>query len=127
MTWHSKKQQVVARSSAEAEFRALAHGVCEGIWLKRLLIELRIETEGLIEVLYDNQSTIAIAKNLMHHNRTKHVEIDRHFISEKIETKVINLRHVPSQQQATNILTKVLHRPNFYELNLEMASIYHPT
>ena len=97
MTWRSKKQQVVARSSAEAEFRALAHGVCEGIWLKHLLIELRIETEDPIEVLCDNQSAIAIAKNPVHHDRTKHVEIDGYFISEKIETKVINLRHFPSQ------------------------------
>ena len=100
MTWRNKKQQVVARSSVEAEFRALAHGVCEGIWLKRLLIELRIETEGPIEVLCDNQSAIVIAKNPVHHDRTQHVEIDRHFISEKIETKVTNLRNVPSQQQA---------------------------
>ena len=99
MTWRSKKQEVVARSSAEAEFRALAHGICEGIWLNHLLIKLRIETEGPIEVLCDNQSAIAIAKNPMHHDRTKHVEIDRHFINEKIETKVINLRHVPLQQQ----------------------------
>ena len=94
-----------------------------------MLIELRIETKGPIEVLCDNQSAIEITKNLVHHDRTKHVEINRHFISEKIETKVINLRHVPSTQQAADILTKALHRPNFYELNskLGMASIYHPT
>ena len=64
----------------------------------------------------------------MHHDRTKHVEIDRHFINEKIETKVINLRHVPSQQQTSDILTKALHRPNFYKLNskLGMDNIYRP-
>ena len=93
-----------------------------------MLIELKIEIEGLIKVLCDNQSTIAIEKNPMHHDRTKHVEIDKQFICEKIETKVVNLKHFPSQQQAIDILTKALHRPNFYELNLKlgMSSIYHP-
>ena len=128
VTWRSKKQQVVARSSAEAEFRALAHGICEGIWLKRLLAELIIGVEGPIEVLCDNQSAIAIAKNPVHHDRTKHVEIDRHFISEKIESNMIILKHVPSRQQAADILTKALCRPNFYELStkLGMSSIYSP-
>jgi len=128
VTWRSKKQAVVARSSAEAEFRALAHGICEGIWLKRLLEELKVRIDGPIEMLCDNQSAIAIAKNPVHHDRTKHVEIDRHFISEKIESQAISLRHVPSQHQAADILTKALHRPNFHELSskLGMSSIYHP-
>ena len=51
MTWRSKKQQIIVGSSVEAEFWALAHGICEGIWLKRLLIKLRIETECPIEVI----------------------------------------------------------------------------
>lgn len=119
---------MVARSSAEAEFRALAHGICEGMWLKRLLSELKIKTGGPIDVLCNNQSAIAIAKNPVHHDRTKHVEIDRHFISEKFENKIINLRHVPSKQQAADILTKALHRPSFCELSskLGMFSIYCP-
>ena len=64
-------------------------------------------------MICDNQAAIAIAKNLVHHDRTKHVEIDRHFISEKIEGKIISLKHVPSQFQAIDILTKALYRPNF--------------
>ncbi|EXB62181.1 hypothetical protein L484_017568 [Morus notabilis] len=118
VTWRSKKQQVVARSSAEAEFRALAQGICEGIWLKRLLDELKVGISGPIDMMCDNQSAIAIAKNPIHHDRTKHVEIDRHFISEKIESNAISLKHVPSRHQAADILTKALFRPNFVELNL---------
>ena len=68
------------------------------MWLKRLLVDLRVEAKGPIEVLYDNQLAIAIAKNPVHHDRTKHVEIDRHFISEIIENNVIILKHVPSKQ-----------------------------
>jgi len=126
VTWRSKKQPVVARSSAEAEFRALAQGICEGIWLKRLLNELRITTSGPIQMRCDNQSAIAIAKNPVHHDRMKHVEIDRHFISEKIEGNIIALSHVPSQHQVADILTKSLFRPNFTELSskLGLMSIY---
>ena len=68
------------------------------MWLKRLLVDLRVEAKGPIEVLCDNQLAIAIAKNPVHHDRTKHVEIDRHFISEIIENNVITLKHVPSKQ-----------------------------
>lgn len=61
-------------------------------------------------------SAIAIAKNPIHHDRTTHVEIDRHFINEKIEGKVIAPSYIPTHHQMVNILTKALHRPNFQEL-----------
>ena len=80
MTWRRKKQPVVARSSAKAKFRALALGICEGMWLKRICHELKFPIAGSMKVLYDNQSTINIAKNPVHHDRTKHVEIDRNFM-----------------------------------------------
>ena len=85
VTWRSKKQSVVARSSAEAEFRAMAQGICEGIWLNRLLEELWVSLKHPIVLYCDNQAAISIAKNPVHHDRTKHMEIDRHFIKEKIE------------------------------------------
>ena len=98
------------------------------MWLKRLLIDLGVEAKGPIEVLCDNQLAIAIAKNPVHHDWTNHVEIDRHFISEKIENNVINVKHVPSKQQLADILTKALHHPRFHELSskLGMSKIYRP-
>ncbi|KAE8683346.1 putative protein phosphatase 2C 12 [Hibiscus syriacus] len=86
-TWRSKKQSFVSRSSAEAEFRALALGICEGIWLLKLLKELVTNQEHHFEVLCDNQSAIQIAKNPVQHDRTKHVEIDRHFIADQAATR----------------------------------------
>ena len=62
-----------------------------------MLDELKMKVEGSIGMMCDNQAAIAIAKNHVHHDRTKHVEINRHFISEKIERKIIPLKHVPSQ------------------------------
>ncbi|RVW34622.1 Retrovirus-related Pol polyprotein from transposon RE1 [Vitis vinifera] len=113
VTWRSKKQLVVARSSAEAEVRAMAHGICEGIWLKRLLEELQLTPHGPMKLMCDNQAAISIAKNLVHHDRTKHVEIDRHFIKEKIEQKIIEVDYIPTQQQIADIMTKVVPRTQF--------------
>ena len=71
VTWRSNKQTVVARSTAEAEFRAVAHGICEMLWLKLLLEELEIKIN-----LPLNKAAISISHNLVHHDRTKHVEVD---------------------------------------------------
>nr|CAN82240.1 hypothetical protein VITISV_044199 [Vitis vinifera] len=70
VTWRSKKQSVVARSSAKAEYRALAQGICEGIWIKRVLSELGQTSSSPILMMCDNQAAISIAKNPVHHDRT---------------------------------------------------------
>ena len=75
----------------------MAHGICEGMWLKRLLKELSIQYEEPLQMFYDNQATIRIVKNPVLHDRTKHVEIDRHFIKEKIEDGEILLQYTPTK------------------------------
>ena len=66
--WRSKKQAVVSRSSAEAKYRVVSQGICEGIWLKRLLGELKIPFEKPMKMYYDNQAAINIVKNPVHHD-----------------------------------------------------------
>ena len=124
-TWKSKKQTVVSRGSAKAKF--MSHEICEGMWLKRLLNKLIIQDEKLLHMFCDNQATISIAKNPVHHDRTKHVEIDRHFIKEKLENGVIMLQYAPTKCQIADILTKALPRSNFEYLNtkLGMINIYY--
>lgn len=119
---------MVSRSSAEAELRALALGICEGIWLKRLLDELRLGAIKPIEMLCDNQAAISIAKNPVHHDRTKHIEIDRHFITEKIENATIQTVDTPSRLQTADVLTKALPSNVFNELigKLGMFDIHNP-
>ncbi|RVW96936.1 Retrovirus-related Pol polyprotein from transposon RE2 [Vitis vinifera] len=128
VTWRSKKQSVVARSSAEAEYRALAQGICEGIWIKRVLSELGQTSSSLILMMCDNQTAISIAKNPVHHDRTKHVEIDRHFITEKVTSGTVKLNYVPTKHQTADILTKALPRPNFEDLTCKLGlyDIYSP-
>ena len=110
VTWRSKKQDVVARSSAEAEFRAMAQGICELLWLKIILEDLKIKWEGPMKLYCDNKSAISIAHNPVQHDQTKHIEVDRHFIKEKLDSGLIC---TPSQGQLADILTKGLHTPNF--------------
>ena len=119
---------MVARSSAEAEFRALAHGMCEGIWLGRLLEELKISSHSPMRIYCDNKAAVSIAHNPVHHDRTKHVEVDRHFIREKIDNGSFCMTYIPTKEQTADILTKGLHKPHFEDLvnKLGMTNIYIP-
>ena len=74
----------------------MTHGICEGMWLKILRNELKIPVEDSMKMFCDNQVAISIIKNLIHHDRTKHVEIDRHFIKERIEEGTISLFYTPT-------------------------------
>lgn len=73
MTWRSKKQIVVVRSSVEAKFRVVAHGICELLWLKKLLEDLKVTSPMPMKLYYDNKTTINIAHALVQCDRTKHV------------------------------------------------------
>jgi hypothetical protein len=129
VTWRSKKQKVVARSIAEAEFRGMAHGVCELLWIQRVLTELGIHYTDLMTLHCDNKAAISIAHNPVQHDRTKHVEIDRHFIKEKLDQKLIQFPFVQSAYQLADILTKAVSRPAFQRVitKLGMTDIYAPT
>ena len=126
VAWRSKKQSVVARSSVEAEFRAIALGICEGLWLKRVMEELKISTEFPMKMFCDNQAAISISHNPVHHDRTKHVEIDQHFIKEKVENGEFLLQYTPTKLQTADILTKAQPRQHFNSLisKLGMINIY---
>jgi hypothetical protein len=108
VAWRSKKQSVVARSTSEAEFRAMAHGICEILWLRILLMELGIYRSKPVMLYCDNKAAINIAQNPIQHDRTKHVEIDRHFIREKLDRGILCMPYVNSANQVADILTKGL-------------------
>jgi hypothetical protein len=99
VTWQSKKQSMVARFSAEAEFRAIAHGVCEILWLKILLKELGFDSKDSVRLYCDNKAAISIAHNPVQHDQTKHVDIDRHFIKEKLREGTICTPYVDKGQR----------------------------
>uniref|UniRef100_A0A803QHI8 Reverse transcriptase Ty1/copia-type domain-containing protein n=1 Tax=Cannabis sativa TaxID=3483 RepID=A0A803QHI8_CANSA len=95
---NKKKQQVVSRSSAEAEYHAMANATSELTWLLALLKDFGVSHKQPANLYCDNTAAIHISENPVYHERTKHVEIDCHFIREKIQHGSIQLLHVFSQQ-----------------------------
>lgn len=114
VTWRSKKQKVVALSSAEAEFRGMAKGLCVLLWIKRLLAQVGFAPTSEIDLICDNKAAIAISHDPVQHDRTKHVEVDRHFIKENLEAKIIRFPFEKSEDQLADIFTKAVSSKDFH-------------
>ncbi|PKU72574.1 putative mitochondrial protein [Dendrobium catenatum] len=113
ISWQVKKQKTVARSSTEAEYRALATATTDIIWLRRLLKEFSIPTSAPTVLLCDNISSIALANNPIFRARTKHIEIDFHFVRECIKNKLITVSYIHTVDQLADLFTKPLSIPRF--------------
>lgn len=112
ISWCSKKQSSVALSSTEAEYMALTLAAKKATWLRLLLTELRLLNEqnqhAKIILRGDNQSAIALANNPVLHQRTKHIDIQHHYIREEVDAKRIKLSYVPTAKMVADSLTKPL-------------------
>ena len=108
VSWSSKKQTSVALLSTEAKYIAAAHATKDVIWLRRLLTDLGLDLHSPTTLHVDNQSVIAIARNLEFHDRTKHIEIRHHFSRQKVEEEEILLAYILTEDQTADVLTKGL-------------------
>lgn len=115
VSWWAKKQDLVAKSTTEAEYRSLAQVTSEILWLESLLKELHITFDTSL-IFCDNQSSVALAHNLDLHARTKHMELDIFFVREKFLSKDLVVSHIPSQEQVADIMTKPLSTSRFLSL-----------
>jgi len=113
ISWASKKQRTVAQSTCEAELYAEAAAINEVLWLRGLLSELGLDVESPSLILGDNQSTVAISTNGVKSERTKHVDIKYHFITDEISKGAVKAKWVPTGEQQADIFTKALARPQF--------------
>ncbi|XP_021985143.1 uncharacterized mitochondrial protein AtMg00810-like [Helianthus annuus] len=113
LSWSSKRQPTVSRSSAKAEYRGVANVVAEICWIRNLLLELNRPLSRATLVYYDNVSTIYLSGNPVQHQHTKHIELDIHFVHEKVQQGCVRILHVPSRYQVADIFTKGLPRVLF--------------
>jgi hypothetical protein len=111
----------VSRSSAEAEYRGIANAVAECSWLRHLLSELYIDVPKATVAYCDNVSSVYMSKNPVHHRRTKHIELDVHFVREKVALGELRVLHVPSSRQLADVFTKGLPRIMFTEFRNSLA------
>ncbi|KAE8735609.1 hypothetical protein F3Y22_tig00000340pilonHSYRG00771 [Hibiscus syriacus] len=115
-TWMSKKQPIVTLSTCEAEYVAATSCVCHAIWLRNLLKEIGLIQEEPTKVYVDNKSAIALAKNPVFHDRSKHIDIRYHYIRECVARKDVEVEYVKSQDQVADIFTKPLTNEDFLRL-----------
>ena len=120
VSWKAKRQKTVSKSSAEVEYRALASISTEIVWLKNILTDFHISSPHAV-IYCDNQATIQIASNPSHHERTKHLDIDLHFVREHVEKGTIKLNHIRKHHQLADCFTKSLPRTSFLNILSKMG------
>ncbi|KAJ9536884.1 hypothetical protein OSB04_029617 [Centaurea solstitialis] len=108
LSWSAKRQPTLSRSSAEAEYRGVANVVSESCWIRNLLLELHCPITKTTLVYCDNVSAVYLSGNPVQHQRTKHIEMDIHFVREKVARGQVRVLHVPSRYQIADIFTKGL-------------------
>ena len=123
ITWQSQKQRVVALSSCKAEYIAAATGACQATWLARLLAELKGEKASATTLKTDNQSAIALSKNPVFHDRSKHIDVRYHYIRECVEEDRVRLESIGTTEQLADMLTKALGKERFCWLRSKIGVI----
>jgi transposase InsO family protein len=125
ISWSAKKQPVVSRSSTEAEYRSLAIVTAKLYWLRMLFCELLIPLRAAPVIWCDNVSALALATNPVYHARTKHIEVDYHFVREKVLNKDVSLAFISTDDQLADVFTKGLSVARFLLLKSKLK--VHPS
>jgi histone deacetylase 1/2 len=108
ISWSARKQATVSRSSTEAEYKALANATAEVIWVQSLLTELGVSQSRVASLWCDNLGATYLSANPVFHARTKHIEVDYHFVRERVARRLLNIRFIPSGDQVADDFTKSL-------------------
>ena len=122
MSWHSKKQNSVALSTAEAECNAARLRCAQVLWMKQTLSDYGL-TFSHVPIKCDNTSAISISKNPVQHSRTKHIKIRHHFLRDHAHKGDITIEFVQTEDQFADILTKPLNEEQFVNFRMQLGVI----
>lgn len=120
VSWAARKQKTVSRSSTESEYKALADTVAELTWLEKLLRELCVPITTAPTLWCDNLGATYLSANPVFHARTKHVEIDFHFVREKVAQQQLVVQFISTQDQIVDVFTKALPSQRFLFLRSKL-------
>jgi hypothetical protein len=126
ISWCAKKQPIVSRSSTEAEYRALAITTAEVYWLRMLFCEIQFSLSTAPTIWCDNMSVLALASNPIYHARTKHIEVDYHFVREKVLNQDILVKFISTHDQLADLFTKGLSSARFSFLRSKLMVVPSP-
>ena len=121
ISWSSKRQPTVSQSRSEVEYKGVANVVAELCWIRNLLLELDCPLNKASIVYCDNISSVYLTQNPVKHQRMKHIELDIHFVREKVALGEVKVLHVPSSLQFTDVFTKGLPRSLFTEFRSSLT------
>eukprot|EP00253_Pinus_taeda_P035167 PITA_35167 len=122
-TWCNRKQKSLALSSFEAEYMAASTASCEAIWLRKLLVNLFRRNMEATRIMCDKQSCIKFFENLVFHDRSKHIDIWCHFVTDYVQQGVVQLSYTPTGEQVADIFTKALRKSKFDYFRKNMGMV----
>ena len=121
VSWQSCKQPTVALSSVEAEYMAATQATREAVWWRTFMSELGQPPSAATTVHSDSQGAIALAKNPEHHKRTKHIDIQHHYVREQVDAGSVVMPHIGTELMVADVLTKPLAADRHAELTGKMG------
>jgi histone deacetylase 1/2 len=124
ISWSARKQPTVSRSSTEVEYKALANATAELMWVHKLLQELGVPHSPVARLWCDNLGAKYLSANLVFHARTKHIEIDFHFVRERVAQKLLDVRFISTNDQLADGFTKPIStaKIKLFRCNLNLVS-----
>ena len=125
ISWSARKQATVSRSSTEAEYKAVANATAEVMWIQTLLYELGIQAPKTAKLWCDNIGAKYLSANPVFHARTKHIEVDYHFVRERVARKLLVIDYISTKDQVADGFTKPLsvRQLEMFKNNLNLRSL----
>jgi hypothetical protein len=108
ISWSARKQATVSRSSTEAEYKAVVNATAEVMWIQTLMKEIGLKYPSMARLWCDNIGAKYLSANPVFHARTKHIEVDYHFVRERVASNLLQIDYIPTGDQVADGFTKAL-------------------